>query len=115
MVLILKSQTFPINPPGIEPVLSIEQVWEVLLIKCRTPEKFIKAMKSTNVLEENEKGLTREIIFREDAGPMAPPGGKFVEDLTFFKPWKVLSPSPPLPPSPPQVKGDISPRAKRWF
>ena len=89
MVVIIKSQTSPINPPGVEPVLSIEQVWEVLLIKCRTPEKFIRVMKSTTVLEENEKGLTREVIFREGGGPTAPPGGKFIEDLTFFKPWKV--------------------------
>lgn len=93
MVLILKSQTFPINPPGVEPVLSIEQVWEVLQIKCRTPEKFIPAMASTTVLEENEKGLSREVIFRDVKGPGVPPSGKVIEDLTFFKPWKVMTPS----------------------
>lgn len=91
MVRVLQSQTFPINPPGAEPVLSIEQFWEVIKIKCRSPQLFIPAMASCSVLEENEKGLSREVIFKEGMGP---PSGKVIEDLTFFKPWKVLS----LPP-----------------
>lgn len=86
MVLIIQSQTFPINPPGVEPVLSVEQVWEVLKIKCRSPQLFIPALASCTVLEENETGLSREIVFREGMGPSA---GKVTEDLTFFKPWKV--------------------------
>ena len=95
MVVIIVSQTFPINPPGSEPVLSIEQVWEVLKIKCHTPQLFIPAIASCTILEENEKGLSREIVLREGMGP---PGGDITEDLTFFKPWKVQY-LPSLPPS----------------
>jgi hypothetical protein len=89
MVLIVLSQTFPINPPGVEPVLSVEQVWEVLSIKSRTPELFIQAMASTTVLEEHETSLVREVVFREGVGPF---NGKVIEDLTWVKPWKVSRP-----------------------
>lgn len=90
MVLIVLSQTFPINPPGVEPVLSIEQVWEVLNIKSHTPELFIQAMASSTVFEESKTSLVREVVFREDGGPVK--GGKVIEDLTFVKPWKVSRP-----------------------
>ncbi len=86
MVRILQCQTFPINPPGAQPALSVEQIWEVLKIKSSSPHRFIPAITSSNVLEENEAGLTREVKFKEGMGP----GGPVVEDITFSKPWKVL-------------------------
>jgi hypothetical protein len=85
MVRILQCQTFPINPHGAEPALSVEQVWEVLKIKSRSPQRFIPAINSSNVLEENEAGLTRKVEFKQGMGP----GGPVVEDITFFEPWKV--------------------------
>ncbi|MCJ1462245.1 hypothetical protein MMC07_000845 [Pseudocyphellaria aurata] len=85
MVLLYQSQTFPINPPGAEPVLSLEQVWEVLVIKCRQPELFLKPFASSKVLEETETTIKREGVFREGQGP---PSGRMVEDIVLHKPWK---------------------------
>lgn len=65
MVVLYKSQTSPINPAGAEPVLSIEQFWEVLVIKARQPELFVKPIASAKVLEETETTIKREISFRE--------------------------------------------------
>lgn len=36
------SATRPINPPGVEPVLSEDQVWKGLQIKARAPQEFVK-------------------------------------------------------------------------
>lgn len=36
------SATRPINPPGVEPVLSEDQVWQGLQIKARAPQEFVK-------------------------------------------------------------------------
>ena len=65
MVILYQSQTSPINPTGTEPVLSIEQFWEVLVIKARQPELFVKPIVSAKILEETETTITREVSFRE--------------------------------------------------
>ena len=86
MVVIIQSQTYPINPPGAEPVLNVEQVWEALAIKSRKPELFLKPISSAKILEEDENSLVREVYFKEGMGP---PAGKAVEHILFKKPWKV--------------------------
>ena len=63
MVLLYQSQTCPINPPGAEPVLSLEQVWDVLVIKCRDPEVFIPQIASSTILEKTETTIKREVVF----------------------------------------------------
>lgn len=65
MVVLYLSQTWPINPPGAEPVLSLEQVWDVLVIKCRQPERFVKPIASCTVLEDTDTFIKREVVFRE--------------------------------------------------
>lgn len=65
MVVLYQSQTFPINPAGAEPLLSIEQFWEVLLIKAQQPELFVKPIESAKILEETETTIKREVSFRE--------------------------------------------------
>lgn len=110
MVVLCQSQTWPINPPGAEPVLSLEQVWEVLEIKCRKPELFIKPIASATVLEETQTTIKREAFFREVRSHphwgnhltmhpqgMGPPGGSMIEDIVLQKPWKVPLPSSSLP------------------
>lgn len=86
MVVIIQSQTYPINPPGAEPVLNVEQIWEALTIKSRKPELFLKPISSAKILEEDENSLVREVYFKEGMGP---PAGKAVEQILFRKPWKV--------------------------
>lgn len=73
MVTLYQSQTAPINPAGAEPVLSVAQVWEVLSIKVRKPELFVKPFASANILEESETTVKRETIFREVCYPPDPP------------------------------------------
>lgn len=110
MVVLCQSQTFPINPPGAEPVLSVEQFWDVLEIKCRQPELFVKPIASSSVLEETQTTIKREAVFREVRSltrignnltkhfqGMGPPGGPMIEDLVLQKPWKVSLSSFPLP------------------
>ncbi|MCJ1426718.1 hypothetical protein MMC29_004621 [Sticta canariensis] len=85
MVVLYQSQTYPINPPGAEPVLTLEQVWDVLVIKCRQPELFIQPIASSTILEETETTIKREAIFSEGMGP---PSGRVIEDIVLKKPWK---------------------------
>lgn len=86
MVVLIQSQTYPINPPGAKPILNVEQIWEALTIKSRKPELFIKPISSAKILEEDENSLVREVYFKEGMGP---PAGKAVEQILFKKPWKV--------------------------
>lgn len=65
--------TAPINPPGVTPVLTKEQVWAGLLLKTRSAEIFIpNAIESTTVISESVDASTgniitvREVLFREN-------------------------------------------------
>jgi hypothetical protein len=63
--------TAPINPPGHSPVLTVDQIWNGLLLKIRSAETFVPAaIQSTKVVSEsyddNGNPLTvREVLFRE--------------------------------------------------
>ena len=64
MVVLLQSQTLPINPPGAEPVLNSAQVWEAMLLKCRRPQDFLTPMSDSEVLEETETLIRRSVTFK---------------------------------------------------
>jgi hypothetical protein len=36
MVAIYTAATAPVNPPGVTPVLSVEQIWEALKMKAKS-------------------------------------------------------------------------------
>jgi hypothetical protein len=63
--------TAPINPPGQSPVLTVDQIWNGLLLKVRSAETFVPAaIQSTKVVSEsyddNGNPVTvREVLFRE--------------------------------------------------
>jgi hypothetical protein len=63
--------TAPINPPGHSPVLTVDQIWNGLLLKIRSAETFVSAaIQSTKVVSEsyddNGNPVTvREVLFRE--------------------------------------------------
>ncbi|OGE48696.1 hypothetical protein PENARI_c026G04058 [Penicillium arizonense] len=63
--------TAPINPPGHSPVLTVDQIWNGLLLKIRSAETFVPAaIQSTKVVSEsyddNGNPVTvREVLFRE--------------------------------------------------
>jgi len=65
MAVLYQSQTLPINPPGVEPVLTVPQFWEVMILKCRKPELFVKAMSASEVLEDTEQFIKRTVTFKE--------------------------------------------------
>ncbi len=65
MVVLYQSQTCPINPPRVEPVLTTSQFWEVMVLKCRQPELFVAPMSSSKVLEETDTFIKRVVMFKE--------------------------------------------------
>lgn len=79
----------PINPPGVTPVITREQVWAGFLLKIRSAETFIpNAIESTTVISEIEDPSSgnpvtvREILFRAT--------GKIIkETVTAYKDTRV--------------------------
>ena len=65
MVVLYQSQTCLINPPGAQPILTISQFWEVMILKCRQPELFVAPMSSSEVLEETDTFIKRVVMFKE--------------------------------------------------
>lgn len=86
MVVVKVSRTAAINPPGVSPVLTVDQLWQGMVIKAREPQEFVALMEGCEVLEERENGLTRLVIFKEGWGP---PSGKAEEEVSFHKPMRV--------------------------
>lgn len=80
--------TGQINPPGAEPVLTRDQVWEGLELKVDHAQDFVPAIVSTDVISRSEdaygrKVTHREIIFKE--------GNRRVkEEVTMYHPTKVV-------------------------
>lgn len=86
MPTLTQSQTIPINPSSSTPQLTLSEIWEVLLLKCRKPQLFVAAFSSCTVLDETPTSMKRRAVFKEGMGP---PGGEVVEDLEIRGPWKV--------------------------
>ncbi|KIY47039.1 DUF1857-domain-containing protein [Fistulina hepatica ATCC 64428] len=85
--------TSPINSPGSFPGLTQKQEavanlhprWQVfrgLQIKARSPQAFVPAIVECQVISEDEKGLTREVKFKEGMGP--PGVEKVTEVVTYY-------------------------------
>lgn len=89
MVVIKISRTAVINPAGVTPVLTVEQIWEGLVEKCRKPQSFVPLMEDCQILREDENGLTRLLTFKNGWGP---PGGKAEEDIRYYSPMRVSRP-----------------------
>jgi hypothetical protein len=58
------SAVLDINPPGISPVLSREQMWQGLVMKAENALPFVPAMQSCEVIERLDDGFIREIVLR---------------------------------------------------
>lgn len=43
----------PVNPPGVEPKITIEQLWSGLAKKARNPKDYIPGVVSVSVLEDS--------------------------------------------------------------
>ncbi|KAH7374168.1 hypothetical protein BKA64DRAFT_688810 [Cadophora sp. MPI-SDFR-AT-0126] len=85
MVNIKVSQTGLINPPGVTPVLTLDQMWRGLVYKSREPQKFVAAVEHRDIVSEHDNGLTRIEYFKPGLGP---PAGKVTGDCEYWAPHR---------------------------
>jgi Domain of unknown function (DUF1857) len=57
------SHAVAVNPPGAEPVLTREQVWNGLVEKVLDAKKFVTGMSQCDVIERKDNVILREITF----------------------------------------------------
>jgi hypothetical protein len=74
------SASVEVNPQGVTPVLSVEQMWRGLVMKAENALPFVHAMESCRVLETYPDGFLREIKLR---------GVMMKERITFTPPVEV--------------------------
>lgn len=74
------SLSIEVNPPGVTPVLTREQLWRGLVIKAENPMDFIPGLESSRILEHFDGGFMREIVLR---------GQVIKERITFAQPVQV--------------------------
>ncbi|KAJ7152604.1 DUF1857-domain-containing protein [Mycena crocata] len=55
--------TRPVNPAGVEPVITEEQLWKALEYKARNPSAFVPMISSCKVTVDDGKKLVREVTF----------------------------------------------------
>lgn len=86
MVVINCAYTEQINPQGVSPVLSRDQIWKGLQRKIRKAQDFVPVIESCEVLEEKENEVIREAQFKEMNGQ---PPHKVREVCKSYYPTKV--------------------------
>lgn len=74
------SHAIPVNPPGADPVLTMDQVWRGLELKAENAIPFVNGMTRCDVLERKDNTITRIVTFK---------GSDHKEFITLFKPVKV--------------------------
>ena len=74
------SYAIPVNPAGVEPKLTRDQVWQGLAMKAENALPFVPGMTQCDVLETRDNTITREVTFR---------GQTSKEFITLFAPVKV--------------------------
>jgi hypothetical protein len=75
------SVSVDVNPSGVTPALTQEQVWRGLMMKAENAVLFVPRMEACTVLERWSDGLLREVV--ND-------GHRFREKITFAPPVEVL-------------------------
>lgn len=74
------SYAIPVNPQGVEPKVTMEQVWRGLEMKAENAIPFVNGMSQCDVLERKDNTITRVVTFK---------GSQHKELITLFKPVKV--------------------------
>ena len=74
------SHTVEINPQGVKPLLTAEQVWAGLVMKAENALPFVPVMKRCDMIERTENTILREITIGED---------DFREFITLYAPIQV--------------------------
>ncbi len=78
--MFMLSHAVDINPKGVEPELSVDDVWRGLAMKAENALPFVKVMERCDVLEKGDGWLLREIEFGGDV---------FQEKITLYPPLQV--------------------------
>ena len=86
MVTINVAYTQPINPPGVKPVLTREQLWAGLERKVRRAHDFVPVFEDCTVIEEHDNVVVRETKLKPMEGR---PGKTQRETCKLYKPVKV--------------------------
>lgn len=86
MALLHYAATVPINPPNASPVLSVKDIWNAMVIKCREPQHFVPVIATCTVTKEDENGMTRDVTMKELPDM---PKGVQTEIITYSKPYVV--------------------------
>jgi len=86
MVTINVAYTQAINPAGVTPVLTREQLWAGMERKVRAAHEFVPVFEACTVLEEHENTIVRETKLKPMEGR---PGKTQKETCKLYKPTKV--------------------------
>lgn len=71
MAIIHCAYTEPINPSGVTPVLSRDQIWNGLQRKIRKAQDFVPVISGTDVIEEKDNEVVRVAHFKPAHGQPA--------------------------------------------
>lgn len=74
------SHAIPVNPEGVEPKLTREQVWKGLEMKAANALPFVNGMTQCDLLERKDNTILREVTFM---------GAQSQEFITLYEPVKV--------------------------
>jgi len=75
--------TRPVNPPGVLPKITIEQLWAGIAKKARDPKGYVPNVVSSSVVEDLGYKIVREVVFRDERTGNE---SKVTEQITFNEP-----------------------------
>jgi hypothetical protein len=59
-----------INPPGVEPILTVEQVWKGLQRKAREPQRFVPAISECRIDDDQGNQVSPLVVWRKTTTPV---------------------------------------------
>ncbi|KAJ7051401.1 DUF1857-domain-containing protein [Mycena amicta] len=77
--------TRPVNPPGIEPVITEEQLWKALEYKARNPQAFVPMIISCKVTVDDGKKLVREVVFEDSPEVVVETIDAYASTIVYFE------------------------------
>ncbi|TID26324.1 DUF1857-domain-containing protein [Venturia nashicola] len=88
MTIIYAAATAVVNPPGVEPFIGQNQLWEALELKRtqvqqlnKQPQRFLAVIDTCKVLEDRDDTILREVKFKDGGGEFtAPIIGKTIQE-----------------------------------
>jgi len=95
MVTISVAVTAPVNPPSTDDssttqpsILTHDELWAAMVHKSRYPTEFIPQIVKSRIVREDEKGITRAIVFNKDKEDQGEEE-ELLEDITYSEKMKI--------------------------